>query len=270
MEEEGTGRRGDDARRSSPRARAADQQAPRRVRGAHRRPAGRTTPAASSTPRAPPATPKGVMLTHGNLAFEAKALTTLQVLRPDDAVMLFLPLAHSFAQDVKAAWVGLGYRMIFAQSTDTLLADIGETSPTILPAVPRIFEKIYNAVVSSGTAPARGEGQAVPLGDAAVRGVRSRRGMQGRSHDSLSLRAGQAAGVQQGEGHAGPEARRQDAAVRLRRRAALAEDRLLLRHARLRGARGLRADRDHRRGHGEPARAGRGSAPWARRCPGAR
>ena len=85
--------------------------------------------------------------------------------------MLFLPLAHSFAQDVKAAWVGLGYRMIFAQSTDTLLADIGETSPTILPAVPRIFEKIYNAVVSGGHVQARRGGEAVPLGDAAVRGV---------------------------------------------------------------------------------------------------
>ena len=130
--------------------------------------------------------PKGVMLTHGNLAFEAKALTTLQVLRPDDAVMLFLPLAHSFAQDVKAAWVGLGYRMIFAQSTDTLLADIGETSPTILPAVPRIFEKIYNAVVSGGMAK---PGVAGKLFRWAMRlfeeSVEAR--LQGRSYDSLSL-----------------------------------------------------------------------------------
>jgi long-chain acyl-CoA synthetase len=130
--------------------------------------------------------PKGVMLTHGNLSFEAKALTTLQVLRQDDAVMLFLPLAHSFAQDVKAAWVGLGYRMIFAQSTDTLLADIGETSPTILPAVPRIFEKIYNAVVSGGMAK---PGVAGKLFRWAMRlfeeSVEAR--LQGRSHDSLSL-----------------------------------------------------------------------------------
>jgi long-chain acyl-CoA synthetase len=130
--------------------------------------------------------PKGVMLTHGNLAFEARALTTLQVLRPDDAVMLFLPLAHSFAQDVKAAWVGLGYRMIFAQSTDTLLADIGETSPTILPAVPRIFEKIYNAVVSGGMSK---PGVAGKLFRWAMRlfeeSVEAR--LQGRSHDSLSL-----------------------------------------------------------------------------------
>ncbi|HET9034930.1 MAG TPA: long-chain fatty acid--CoA ligase [Myxococcaceae bacterium] len=130
--------------------------------------------------------PKGVMLTHGNLAFEARALTTLQVLRTDDAVMLFLPLAHSFAQDVKAAWVGLGYRMIFAQSTDTLLADIGETSPTILPAVPRIFEKIYNAVVSGGMSK---PGVAGKLFRWAMRlfeeSVEAR--LQGRSHDSLSL-----------------------------------------------------------------------------------
>ena len=130
--------------------------------------------------------PKGVMLTHGNLAFEAKALTTMQVLRPDDAVMLFLPLAHSFAQDVKAAWVGLGYRMIFAQSTETLLADIGETSPTILPAVPRIFEKIYNAVVSGGMGK---PGVAGKLFRWAMRlfeeSVEARQ--QGRSYDSLSL-----------------------------------------------------------------------------------
>jgi long-chain acyl-CoA synthetase len=130
--------------------------------------------------------PKGVMLTHGNLAFEARALTTLQVLRADDVVMLFLPLAHSFAQDVKATWVGLGFRMIFAQSTDTLLADIGETSPTILPAVPRIFEKIYNAVVSGGMGK---PGVAGKLFRWAMRlfeeSVDAR--LQGRSHDSLSL-----------------------------------------------------------------------------------
>jgi len=130
--------------------------------------------------------PKGVMLTHGNLGFEAKALTTLQVLRPDDAVMLFLPLAHSFAQDVKAAWVGLGYRMIFAQSTDTLLADIVETSPTILPAVPRIFEKIYNAVVSSGTGATGVKGKLFRWAMRQFEEMVEAR-MQGRSHDSLSF-----------------------------------------------------------------------------------
>jgi len=76
--------------------------------------------------------------------------------------------------------------MIFAQSTETLLADIGETSPTILPAVPRIFEKIYNAVVSNGTSAPGLKGK---LFRWAMRhfeeSVEAR--MQGRSHDSLSL-----------------------------------------------------------------------------------
>ncbi|MGZ6133829.1 MAG: AMP-dependent synthetase/ligase, partial [Myxococcaceae bacterium] len=130
--------------------------------------------------------PKGVMLTHGNLGYEARALTNLQVLRPDDAVMLFLPLAHSFAQDVKAAWVGLGYRMIFAQSTDTLLADIGETSPTILPAVPRIFEKIYNAVVGNGSSAPGLKGKLFRWAMRLFEEMVDAR-MQGRSYDSLSF-----------------------------------------------------------------------------------
>jgi long-chain acyl-CoA synthetase len=71
---------------------------------------------------------------------------------PDDAVLLFLPLAHSFAQVVKAAWLGLGFRMIFAQSVDTLLADLAETRPTIMPSVPRVFEKVFNGVQSAALA----------------------------------------------------------------------------------------------------------------------
>jgi long-chain acyl-CoA synthetase len=129
--------------------------------------------------------PKGVMLTHGNLGYEARALQTMQVLRSDDTVMLFLPLAHSFAQDVKAAWVGLGFRMIFAQSTDTLMADLVETSPTILPAVPRIFEKVYNGVVTNGSTAPGLKGKlfrwAMRLFEESVEAK-----VQGRSDDSLS------------------------------------------------------------------------------------
>ena len=51
-------------------------------------------------------------------------------MEPDDSVMLFLPLAHSFAQVVKAAWLGMGFRMIFAESVDKLLANLAETQPT--------------------------------------------------------------------------------------------------------------------------------------------
>lgn len=98
--------------------------------------------------------PKGVMLTHGNWAHEARAVRSMGAMVPEDAVMLFLPLAHSFAQVVKAAWVGMGFKMIFAESVDKVVSNLGETHPTILPAVPRVFEKVFAGVQGNAlTAP---------------------------------------------------------------------------------------------------------------------
>jgi long-chain acyl-CoA synthetase len=93
--------------------------------------------------------PKGVMLTQGNWAYEAKATAEIALMAPGDSVMLFLPLAHSFAQVVKAAWLGLGFKMVFAESVDKLLANLPETRPSILPAVPRVFEKVFAGVQSN-------------------------------------------------------------------------------------------------------------------------
>ncbi len=95
--------------------------------------------------------PKGVILTHGNWAYEAEGVAKIGVMTPRDSVLLFLPLAHSFAQVVKAAWLGMGFTMVFAESVDKLLANLAETHPTILPAVPRVFEKVYNNVVANGS-----------------------------------------------------------------------------------------------------------------------
>ena len=95
--------------------------------------------------------PKGVILTHGNWSYEARAVSQCHLMEKDDSVMLFLPLAHSFAQVVKAAWLGLGFRMIFAESVDKLLPNLIESRPTILPSVPRVFEKVYNNVLANGS-----------------------------------------------------------------------------------------------------------------------
>ncbi len=99
--------------------------------------------------------PKGVMLTHGNWAFEADTIRSLKVMKDDDSLMLFLPLAHSFAQVAKAAWLALGFTMIFAESVEKVVANLAETKPTIFPAVPRVFEKVFagvqgNALSASG------------------------------------------------------------------------------------------------------------------------
>src|SRR5262249_62087367 len=84
--------------------------------------------------------------------YEADAACQISLMLPGDSVMLFLPLAHSFAQVVKAAWLGMGFRLIFAESVDKLLGNLLETKPSVLPSVPRVFEKVYNGVVANGTA----------------------------------------------------------------------------------------------------------------------
>jgi long-chain acyl-CoA synthetase len=99
--------------------------------------------------------PKGVMLSHGNWAFEAQVIRSLGVMKPEDSLMLFLPLAHSFAQVVKASWVALGFTLIFAESVEKVVANLAETKPTIFPAVPRVFEKVF-ANVQSGAMSAPG------------------------------------------------------------------------------------------------------------------
>jgi long-chain acyl-CoA synthetase len=96
--------------------------------------------------------PKGVMLDHASWIFVGDGIAKANVLRPGESVMLFLPLAHVFAQDILAAWLRLGYRLILAESVDRLMPNLLDTHPTILPAVPRVFEKVFNSVVSTGMA----------------------------------------------------------------------------------------------------------------------
>ncbi|HUB09380.1 MAG TPA: long-chain fatty acid--CoA ligase [Myxococcales bacterium] len=96
--------------------------------------------------------PKGVVLTHGNWVYEANASRDIGFMENNEIVLLFLPLAHSFAQVIKAAWLSLGFCLAFAESTEKVVDNCGEVHPTVLPAVPRIFEKVYNKVVSDGSA----------------------------------------------------------------------------------------------------------------------
>jgi long-chain acyl-CoA synthetase len=96
--------------------------------------------------------PKGVMLTHDNLIFGSECIAKSLILRQNDAHLLFLPFAHSFAQLIKCAWFGLGFEQIYAESVDKLVENAGESAPTAMSGVPRIFEKAFNSIVSKGMA----------------------------------------------------------------------------------------------------------------------
>jgi long-chain acyl-CoA synthetase len=96
--------------------------------------------------------PKGVMLSNDNMLFAAEAIVRSGIITREMKHLMFLPFAHSFAQVVKCGWIGSGATQIYAESIEKLLDNAGETAPTALSAVPRVYEKVFGAVVSGGLA----------------------------------------------------------------------------------------------------------------------
>lgn len=96
--------------------------------------------------------PKGVVLTHGAWTYEAEAAAEIKLVREDDVVLLFLPMAHSFAKVIEAVWFGEGAVAAFVESIEKIVDNAGEIHPTVMPSVPRIFEKAYDAVLAKGLA----------------------------------------------------------------------------------------------------------------------
>ncbi len=95
--------------------------------------------------------PKGVVLTHRAWCYEGTGVEKVGIVQPGDVILLFLPLAHSFAMVILAAWWKLGATIAFAEAVDKVVANCGEIHPSILPAVPRVFEKVFNTVVANGS-----------------------------------------------------------------------------------------------------------------------
>ncbi|GAA1726952.1 AMP-dependent synthetase/ligase [Isoptericola hypogeus] len=92
--------------------------------------------------------PKGAELTHGNFAHLAMnaRLALPELLESAGArTVLFLPLAHVFARLIQVAVIGSSAVLGHLPDVKTLVADLGTFRPTFLLAVPRVFEKVYNA-----------------------------------------------------------------------------------------------------------------------------
>ena len=96
--------------------------------------------------------PKGAELTHGN--FVAHALNGVASMRPVCAMpysrtVLFMPMAHVFARYIEIVCVVGGATLGHIPDTRTLIADLAAFQPTYILAVPRVFEKLYNAAEQS-------------------------------------------------------------------------------------------------------------------------
>ena len=86
--------------------------------------------------------PKGCMLTHRNLVTAALCVVN-HLQDPDDVVLLFLPLAHSFGRLAHQAGSYHGTTIAFVADATRVPEALQRVRPTMLPAVPRVYEKIH-------------------------------------------------------------------------------------------------------------------------------
>ncbi|HTM56927.1 MAG TPA: long-chain fatty acid--CoA ligase, partial [Candidatus Udaeobacter sp.] len=101
-------------------------------------------------------TPKGVMLTHSNIASEVVISLTTWKLNQDDVYLSFLPLSHVLER-ASGFYTMLyaGVTIAYAESFDKLPRDLREVRPTVLIAVPRLYEKVIARAVETATGAGR-------------------------------------------------------------------------------------------------------------------
>ncbi|MFP5264006.1 MAG: AMP-dependent synthetase/ligase [Blastocatellia bacterium] len=87
--------------------------------------------------------PKGVMLTHSNITFNALAAGSFLEIESGGRMLSFLPLSHIFERMVLYLALHHGVQINYAGGIDTVAADIKDVRPTLMSTVPRLIEKIY-------------------------------------------------------------------------------------------------------------------------------
>jgi long-chain acyl-CoA synthetase len=102
--------------------------------------------------------PKGCVLTHGNLLYEARAaiVALREIFGQDASTVLFLPLAHVFARVIQVACVEHGVRLAHTFDLARLPDHLAALRPSFLLAVPRVFEKVYTGAQQRAQAQRRG------------------------------------------------------------------------------------------------------------------
>ena len=96
--------------------------------------------------------PKGVMLTHDNFVSNIVAITNGLPIRPTDRSLAVLPLSHIFERTVFYVLCSNGVSVHYCASFDQLASHLQEVRPTIMTAVPRLFEQVYHKIVKKGKA----------------------------------------------------------------------------------------------------------------------
>ncbi len=97
-------------------------------------------------------TPKGVILSHGGILSNCEgALGLLKPLikKKDPIFLTWLPLSHSYEHTVQFIQIILGARVFYAESLEKLLSNMSIAKPTIMTAVPRFYQNLFNKINSN-------------------------------------------------------------------------------------------------------------------------
>jgi long-chain acyl-CoA synthetase len=108
----------------------------------------RTSPACIIYTSGTGGNPKGVILSHGgilnNLVGACEIMKPLFSSRP--VFLTWLPLSHSYEHCVQFAQIAVGAKVFYAEKIEKLLENISEAKPTIMTAVPRFYQNLYNKI----------------------------------------------------------------------------------------------------------------------------
>lgn len=96
--------------------------------------------------------PKGVMLTHENFTSNVAAISKGLPIRNTDRSLAVLPLSHIFERSVFYVLCSNGVAIHYCAAFDQIAGHLQEVKPTIMTAVPRLFEQVYHKIVKKGKA----------------------------------------------------------------------------------------------------------------------
>lgn len=95
--------------------------------------------------------PKGVMLSHKNIASNAKfSAERLPIVVGKSSALSFLPVCHIYERMLHYMYQYCGVELYFAESLDTISANLQEVKPEVMTAVPRVLEKVYDKIYAKG------------------------------------------------------------------------------------------------------------------------
>lgn len=94
--------------------------------------------------------PKGVMLTHNNFISNVTSIGNGLPIGPTDVALSVLPLSHIFERDGFYVFCYCGVSVYYSASFDQVGENLREVAPTVMTAVPRLFEKVYHRIIKKG------------------------------------------------------------------------------------------------------------------------